>query len=147
MRVIQRRGGPRFANQARPCRLIVKIGWRQYLEGDVALELRIAGAIHLAHATGAELADDFVARELLSWSERFAMVVERRTAGSAGQFSGSKQRFDLAPQIVVVAACVAKISVSRRRRLRQHVVKQGGDVLPAIHRDPRMVRANAAAIL
>ena len=37
--------------------------WRQHLDRDLASEPRVAGAIHLAHAAGAERGDDLVGAE------------------------------------------------------------------------------------
>ena len=38
-------------------------GRRQDFDGDVAIEAGIAGAIHLAHATGSELLEDAIRAE------------------------------------------------------------------------------------
>ena len=42
---------------------VVCESFRQDFDRDVALELRVARAIHLAHATGANSAGDFIGAE------------------------------------------------------------------------------------
>jgi hypothetical protein len=42
--------------------MIGQLRW-QDLEGDNAIETRVSGAIHLAHAAGPEWAEDFVRAE------------------------------------------------------------------------------------
>ena len=60
VRVIQRRQRPRFTFESRQALWIGREGLGQDLDGDVAPEVGIARAIHLAHATRAEQADDLV---------------------------------------------------------------------------------------
>ena len=42
----------------------------EHLEGDLAPELRVGGAVHLAHAAGAERGGDAVVRERLADQDR-----------------------------------------------------------------------------
>jgi hypothetical protein len=44
----------------------------QHLECDLAMEPRVARAIHLAHAARAERRDDFVGPELVAGGQRHA---------------------------------------------------------------------------
>ena len=50
----------RFTLEAREPFRIARERGGQHLERDVAMELRIVRAIHLAHAAGADRGDDFV---------------------------------------------------------------------------------------
>jgi hypothetical protein len=62
VRVIQRRGVLRFAHQ--PCSSAIVRGEVLYqLYRDGAAQTRVAGAIHLSHAAGANQADDLVGTE------------------------------------------------------------------------------------
>jgi hypothetical protein len=63
MRVIERSEQMRFALEPREPFRIRRKDARQDLDGDVAIELRIARAIDLAHASGTDGADDFVGTE------------------------------------------------------------------------------------
>ena len=63
VRMVERRDRPRLALEA-----LADCGFggelrRQHLDRDVAIEPRVAGAIHLAHAAGAEQRDDLVGPE------------------------------------------------------------------------------------
>jgi hypothetical protein len=60
VRVIQRGDGASFALEAGEVLGVVGGGWWEDLEGDVAAKLGIRGAIHLAHATGADGAGNLV---------------------------------------------------------------------------------------
>ena len=61
--VIQRRCRPRFAHQPLTRCLVGGAPGRQHLDGEVASQPRVAGTIDLAHAAGAEQADDLVGTE------------------------------------------------------------------------------------
>src|SRR6185436_9036459 len=63
VRMIERCGRACLTNQPRARGGIVEAGCRQDLDRDVSIELFIAGAIHLAHATSTQSADDAVVRE------------------------------------------------------------------------------------
>ena len=43
---------------------------RQHFNGDVAIQPRVAGAIHLAHAALADGGKDFIGTELVAWLKR-----------------------------------------------------------------------------
>ena len=60
VRVIERRERLRFAFETRASVAIAGDRGRQDLEGDIATEPGIAGAIHLAHASGADGTLDFI---------------------------------------------------------------------------------------
>jgi hypothetical protein len=62
----QRRNGLRFAFEARQTVRIRREQLRQHLDRDVAIELRIARAIDLAHAPCTNGGDDFVGAEACS---------------------------------------------------------------------------------
>ena len=72
----QRRDRTRFALEARQRVRVGRHGRRDDLDGDVAPQPRIAGAIDLAHATGADGGNDFVWAESSAWSERGQRVRE-----------------------------------------------------------------------
>ena len=69
VRMIQRRERLRFALEPREPLGIARERVGQDLDRDVAIELRIAGAIHLAHAPGAKGGQDFVGAEAGAGSE------------------------------------------------------------------------------
>src|SRR6185503_17521629 len=60
VRMIQRRQQPRLALEPRKAIRIGRETGRQDLDRDVASQLRVARAIHFAHAAHAEQPDDFV---------------------------------------------------------------------------------------
>ena len=61
--MIQRRKDPRLALEAREAIEVRDERCRQYFDGDVALQIRVVGAIHLAHAADANQRDDVVHAE------------------------------------------------------------------------------------
>ena len=63
VRVIEGGGGPGLALEARKAFRIARHVGGQHLDGDVAPELPVAGAIHLAHSAFAKFGDDAI------WSE------------------------------------------------------------------------------
>ena len=63
VRMIERGDALRFALEARPELGIGREGGRQHLDGDGALEAGVAGLVDLAHAAGADGADDLVRSE------------------------------------------------------------------------------------
>ena len=65
----QRRDGLRLALEPRERRRILGKALGQDLDGDIAIQLGVAGAVDLAHAAGAELADDFVGAETRAWGK------------------------------------------------------------------------------
>ena len=93
--VVQRTGGARLAFKTREMLLVVGESGGKKLDGDFAGEPRIAGAVDLAHAAGADGLDDLVRskpapglqpdsgllrrhRRLLEKPRRFPVVVEQR---------------------------------------------------------------------
>ena len=75
VRVIEGRERLRFAREPREPVGVTGERVGQYLERDIAIELRIARAVDLAHPAGADAGDDFVDAEARAGSER-------QTAGS-----------------------------------------------------------------
>ena len=67
--MIERGEDLRFALEAREAIGIVGEGLGQDLDRDVAIELRIARAIDLAHAAGPKGREDFVRAEASAWGE------------------------------------------------------------------------------
>ena len=63
VRMVQRREDLRFALEPGQSLGIAGERGRENLDGDVAAQLRVAGAIHLAHAARAKLRDDVVCAE------------------------------------------------------------------------------------
>ena len=78
MRVVQPGQRFRFLPKPSPCCLVAKGAGRQHLEGDVAVEVRVAGAVDLAHAARAKLGGDLIVAQcssdhsgaLMSWLGR-----------------------------------------------------------------------------
>ena len=64
--MIQRRQGLGFAREAGQALGVLREQLRQDLDGHIAVQAAVAGAIHLAHAARAQRADDFVGAELCS---------------------------------------------------------------------------------
>ena len=58
--MVQRRERPRLAFESGRPIGIVADGGREHFEGDVAVKFLVPGAVDLAHATGAEQANDLV---------------------------------------------------------------------------------------
>jgi hypothetical protein len=67
--MIQRRQHPGFALEASQAVRVCGKRCRDHLDGDVAIELRIPGAIHLAHATGTDERLDTKRADARAWSE------------------------------------------------------------------------------
>ena len=72
-----------FALEARQAFGIERELLRQNLDRDVAIQLRVARAIHLAHAARADLGDDFIrardeCRAQDSWHGFYANVLRNR---------------------------------------------------------------------
>ena len=64
--VVERGDGARFALETGAAIGVVGESLRQHLERDLAAELRVLGEVHLAHAAGAQRAEDPVVRDGLS---------------------------------------------------------------------------------
>ena len=119
--VVERREQARLALEPRAS---VGIGQpeirRQDLEGNLATERRVAGAIDAAHATGPEQSGDLVNSETLARRERWALMVEdagdraehasahiaidRRCEDRSVPGIGGQERFDVGLQRAVIAA-------------------------------------------
>jgi hypothetical protein len=69
VRMIERREDLRLAMKAREPIRIARERGRQNLQRDVAIQLRIARPIHLAHTAGADGGDDFIRSESSACSE------------------------------------------------------------------------------
>ncbi len=67
--MIQRRQHLRFAFEARHVLGVAGQRRWQHFDGDVAIQLAVAGAVDFAHAAGAEGRDDFVGAELVTRGE------------------------------------------------------------------------------
>jgi hypothetical protein len=70
VRMVERRRGARFLLEARQALDIGRIVVRQHFDGHVAPEPRIAGAIDLAHPTGADRTHDLIRAEASTWRQR-----------------------------------------------------------------------------
>ncbi len=65
-RVVESGDGARFAFEAGAAIGVVGGIVRQHLERDLASELRVLGKVHLAHAAGAQCAEDPIVRDGLT---------------------------------------------------------------------------------
>ncbi len=68
--MVQRREHLRFTTKSREAIGIVGDGGQQHLDRDVAIQLRVVGAIDLAHAADTKQADDFIWTESRAGNER-----------------------------------------------------------------------------
>src|SRR5947207_15043966 len=60
---------------------------REHLQRDVAVKLRVSGAIDLAHAARADLGDDFIRADPRTWRQshlEVAGIIEDAVAGRVG---------------------------------------------------------------
>ena len=87
LRMVQRREGLRFAREPREAIGIARERVGQDLERDVAIQLRVARAIHLPHAALADLRGDFVDAEARAGSEGQWCNYMGRDAARTGLFS------------------------------------------------------------
>ena len=87
VRVIERRGGVRFLDKPATAILVADAVRRQHLDRDLAVEPRIAGAIHLAHPTGADEREDLVRPECRARLEGHASGIRRHYRGVIGQWA------------------------------------------------------------
>ena len=151
VRMVQGGEQARLPLQARDALRIAGQRRRQHLDGHLAMESRVEGAIHLAHAAGIERPQDAVRSELDARGHRGHVVVRpsrirgTRSASIAGALGKRprvgvrrEQRFHLVSERDVVAARVAqerralapahsasaewKISLTRGHRLRSSVM-------------------------
>ena len=79
----------RLAREAGTAMGIGGATFEQHFERDVAMQLRIARAIHLAHPAGADQRHDFVRSEMNAWREGHR---RRRLAGRAEFHHGLRER-------------------------------------------------------
>ncbi len=70
VRVVQAGQRLRFTAEPPPCSLVGEHPSRQHLEGDVAVEVLVAGAIDLAHPAFAQLRDDLIVTQCLANHDR-----------------------------------------------------------------------------
>src|SRR5688572_29257380 len=89
VRVIERGEHLRFAREPREAIGIERERCRQYFDGHVAIELRIARAIHLAHSPGAERREDFIGAKAGAGSDR------HRWSGPTLPFSPPARNFSM----------------------------------------------------
>ena len=116
VRMIERRGGARFALESRASIGIGGERLRQNLDRDVASELRVSRAIHVAHSTGADERSDLVGSKALAGERRRVRLKDcgrdavdgRRFEKTGRAVRIGEQRFELAPQRLVGAAGVAQ---------------------------------------
>jgi hypothetical protein len=86
IRVVERAGGPGFRLEAADAIGITGSGCRQNLDRHIAAKPRVAGPVHLAHASGADQGRDFVGAQPCSRCERVPHAasslcrIERRAA-------------------------------------------------------------------
>ena len=66
VRVVQRRGGTRFALEALERGMVLRERWREKLERNVTPEFRVVGAIHHTHPPRADLVKDAIVRDDLA---------------------------------------------------------------------------------
>ena len=64
VRMVERREHLRLALEAREPIGVAMERLRQHLDGDVAVQLRVACPIHLAHASRAKCGDEFIRAEV-----------------------------------------------------------------------------------
>ena len=153
--MVQRREHPRLALEAREPIRVARERARQDLDRDVAPELRVARAVHLAHAARAEQRLQLIAAERCAGHGRGRR--RRRPAAPASTSAGSarkpssdadsvEQRFDVAPQRLVIGAGLGEKRRAIGRRPGARLVIQLLDPLPAFRRhasDRRASRASA----
>ena len=68
-RMIERAEELRFAREPRQAVRIASEARRQHLQGDVALQFRVAGPVDLAHGAGAEHGDNLVGADAITGTE------------------------------------------------------------------------------
>ena len=71
--VIERSRGARFLLESLETVAVLRKRRRQHLDGDVAAEPRVAGAVHLAHRPRPQQGNDLVGTESGAWSKSHAL--------------------------------------------------------------------------
>ena len=129
--------------QARDALRIVGKSGRQYLDGNLAMQPRVEGPIHLAHAAGIQRPQDAVRSELDARGHRGPVVVRHRgiegpqrvNRGALGKRPRvgmrREQRFHFVSERDVVAARVAQEHRALIRRAGQRRVEDLLDPRPA----------------
>ena len=87
--VIESRQQACFALEARQPLRIVRKGARKDLDCHCAPELRVACAVHLAHAADTDARFDLIGAEMVFCEDRPAHVAERRCSGERETVEGS----------------------------------------------------------
>jgi hypothetical protein len=101
--VIQGRGGPRLLHEPLDAARIARQVGRQDLDGQIATERRVPGAIHLAHAARANPPGDFVSSD--SGTDHGRILPPDPTAFALLADSGSRStRVRIAPRSTSVYA-------------------------------------------
>jgi hypothetical protein len=83
---------------------------RQGLDGDVAAEFAVVGAVHLAHTSCPELRDDAVRSALPArrQSRNRCVTRDRRLEEATGFFFLCQQQIDLTPQVGIFGAGIVE---------------------------------------
>ena len=63
VRMVEMRQRPRFVEEPAACRIAVSVWEMEKLQGDIAVQRRVVGAIDNAHAAGADELDNLVTAE------------------------------------------------------------------------------------
>ena len=115
VRMVQRGEHPRFALEAREPIRIARHVARQNLDRDVPPELRVASPVHLPHAARAEQRLQVISAQGVTahGGGRISDAMcgrrtRRRVEQPVGGHRFVQQRFDLAPQRLVVATAVGE---------------------------------------
>jgi hypothetical protein len=132
-RMIERREQPGLTAEAGAALRVGNEMRRQEFERDLATQLGVARAIHLAHAAFAERGEDSIRAEIAAQHLRHSGEVRRKTRhcrifkelGRVGLVP--QQRLDLVPQCLVVRALFVQEGVTVLGRPGQRCVIQMGE--------------------
>jgi hypothetical protein len=113
--VIERGHGARFHLKALAAGRIAGYIGRKNLQGDVAMEARVAGPVDFTHTAGAQWREDSVRAELLAGQDRFgdALLSGFQKISSLG--SVSQERLNFMPQIGILATLAIQVCLARGR--------------------------------
>jgi hypothetical protein len=81
-----------FALKARQAIGIRRQRWREDLDGDLTLQLRVCRSIHLAHSTRAKGRDDLVRAEASAGSKGQTLIIWAESAGTGGSIGSLDNR-------------------------------------------------------
>ncbi|MCX6545199.1 MAG: hypothetical protein NTV05_12425 [Acidobacteria bacterium] len=130
VRVVERRQRPRLAVDACQAAGVARELGRQRLDRDVAAELAVVGAVHLAHSAGADEGEEVVGPELAA-DQRTAighrgvqLEERRRLQEGAGALVVRHEDADLVAQIGLAAACFLEKGRTALGRPRERRVKE-----------------------